>query len=103
MVRWLAVAGCVLCAGLLGGQQSTVNPEKQPPVDGDFSTPYRVEVLAKGLHVPWSIVILPDRRVFFTERTGAVRVMHHDQLLSTPALMISVAQGNKMGMLGMAA
>jgi aldose sugar dehydrogenase len=92
-----------MCAGLLGGQQSTVNPEKQPPVDGDFSTPYRVEVLAKGLHVPWSIVILPDRRVFFTERTGAVRVMHHDQLLSTPALMISVAQGNKMGMLGMAA
>ena len=103
MVRWFAVAGCVLCAGLLGGQQSTVNPEKQPPADGDFSTPYRVEVLAKGLHVPWSIVVLPDKRVFFTERTGAVRVMHHDRLLDAPALTIAVAQGNKMGMLGMAA
>src|ERR1700761_4175257 len=79
-----------------------VNPENQPPKDGAFSTAYRVEVLARGLHVPWSMVVLPDRRVLFTERTGAVRVLHHDKLFPSPALTIDVALGNKMGMLGMA-
>jgi glucose/arabinose dehydrogenase len=103
MLRWFTVAGFVLWAGILGGQLSTLNPENHPPVDGGLSTPYRVEVIAKTLHVPWSIVVLPDKRVFFTERTGAVRVLHRDRLQSTPALTISVAQGNKMGMLGMAA
>jgi glucose/arabinose dehydrogenase len=94
-----------LYAALFLGQSKggSVNPENQPPPDGSFSTPYRVEVLARGLHVPWSIVVLPDRRVLFTERTGAVRVLHHDKLLPAPALTIEVAQGNKMGMLGMAA
>jgi glucose/arabinose dehydrogenase len=82
---------------------NVVNPENQPPKDGSFSTPYRVEVLARGLHVPWSIVVLPDRRVLFTERTGAVRVLHNDRLLPNPALTIDVALGNKMGMLGMVA
>jgi glucose/arabinose dehydrogenase/cytochrome c5 len=95
----LALCMAAVCAA----QSSDVNPENHPPQEGQLATPYRVEVLARGLHVPWSIVVLPDRRVFFTERTGAVRVMHHDRLLPKPALEINVAQGNKMGMLGMAA
>jgi glucose/arabinose dehydrogenase len=79
------------------------NPEGTPPTDGQLSTPYRVEVLARDLHVPWAITFLPDRRIFFTERTGAVRVMHNDTLLPAAALTIDVAQGNKMGMLGLVA
>jgi glucose/arabinose dehydrogenase len=80
-----------------------VNPENEPPADGELSTPYRVEVLARNLHVPWAITFLPDRRIFFTERTGTVRVMHNDILLPESALTIDVAQGNKMGMLGLVA
>jgi glucose/arabinose dehydrogenase len=93
-----------LYVALSFGQSASilVNPENQPPKDGALSTPYRVEVLARGLHVPWSIVVLPDHRVLFTERTGAVRVLRQDKLLSAPALT-NVALGNKMGMLGMAA
>jgi glucose/arabinose dehydrogenase/cytochrome c553 len=79
------------------------NPVGEPPRDGQLTTPYRVEVLARDLHVPWAITFLPDRRIFFTERTGAVRVMHNDQLLPDAALTIDVAQGNKMGMLGLVA
>jgi glucose/arabinose dehydrogenase len=95
----------ILYVALSLGQSANnaVNPENRPLAEGSFSTPYRVEVLARGLNVPWSIVILPDRRIFFTERTGAVRVMHHEKLLPHPALTIDVALGNKMGMLGMAA
>jgi glucose/arabinose dehydrogenase len=84
-------------------QTSQVNPADTPPADAQLKQPYRAEVLARNLHVPWAIVVLPDTRVFFTERTGAVRVLHHDNLLPTPALTIDVAQGNKMGMLGLVA
>jgi glucose/arabinose dehydrogenase/cytochrome c553 len=100
---WSLTLGLYAALSFSQSATSVVNPEGQRPKDGDFSTTYRVEVLARGLHVPWSIVILPDRRVLFTERTGAVRVLHHDKLLSAPALTIDVALGNKMGMLGMAA
>ena len=102
-MRSLIVAVYILGAATLVAQVSSVNPENQPPLDGDLSTPYRLEVLARGLHVPWSILVLPDGRVFFTERTGAVRVLRHDRLLKAPALSIDVAQGNKMGMLGIVA
>ena len=95
----LMVALVPLAAAVFMSTQ--VNPENDPPPEGQLSTPYRVEVLAKNLHVPWAIVFLPDRRVFFTERTGAVRVMHDDILSPEPALTIDVAQGNKMGMLGL--
>jgi glucose/arabinose dehydrogenase len=79
------------------------NPPNERPTEGKLTTPYRVEVLARNLHVPWALAFLPDRRIFFTERTGAVRVMHNDTLLAEPALVIDVAQGNKMGMLGLVA
>jgi glucose/arabinose dehydrogenase/cytochrome c5 len=80
-----------------------INPEHEAPPEDKISTPYRVEVLAKNLHVPWAMTFLPDRRIIFTERTGAVRVMQNDVLLPEPALVIDVAQGNKMGMLGLVA
>jgi glucose/arabinose dehydrogenase len=102
MRKTIAICTFILASSLFA-QNSVVNPENQAPAEGHFSTPYRVEVLARGLHVPWSIAMLPDKRVFFTERTGAVRVLHQDQLLPDPALTIDVAQGNKMGMLGLAA
>jgi len=62
MVRRLTLAGIVLYATILGGQPTNVNSEHQAPIDGDLSTPNRVEVLARGLHVPWSIVVLPHQR-----------------------------------------
>ena len=80
---------------------SQTNPPDQPPGEDQLTTPYRIEVLARNLHVPWALVFLPDRRIFFTERIGAVRVMHDDTLLPEPALTIEPAQGNKMGLLGL--
>ena len=99
--RVAAVAVCLF--GLVAGLPAQDNPENQSPPDGALSTPYRVEVLAQDLHVPWALAFLPDGRKFFTERTGRVRVLHGDTLLPEPALTIDVAQGNKMGMLGLAA
>jgi len=99
--RVLRFTGAALLANLALSYQA--NPEHEPPKEDQLSTPYRVEVLAKDLRVPWAIVFLPDRRIFFTERTGEVRVLHGNQLLPEPALTLDVAQGNKMGLLGLAA
>lgn len=68
--------------------------------DGDLQTPYRVERVAGDLRVPWGLTFLPDGRILFTERTGRVRILENGTLLPEPALEIDVAQGNKMGMLG---
>ncbi len=39
----------------------------------------KVEVVAKGLEVPWAIAFAPDGRIFFTERPGRVRVIEKGQ------------------------
>jgi glucose/arabinose dehydrogenase len=70
------------------------------PKDAVLITPHRVETMAMGLRVPWDLVFLPNGRALFTERTGQVRLLVGKVLLSKPLLEIPVAQGNKMGMLG---
>ncbi|MES2921494.1 MAG: PQQ-dependent sugar dehydrogenase [Verrucomicrobiota bacterium] len=65
-------------------------------------TPHRIETVATGLRVPWELVFLPDGRAIFTERTGQVRMIANNQVLPEPLLQIPVAQGIKMGMLGLA-
>ena len=71
--------------------------------DGQLTTPYRLEVVAENLRVPWAIAFLPDGRLVFTERPGRVRVLQNGAVLPNPALTVDVALGNKMGLLGLAA
>ena len=73
------------------------------PADGALTTPYRLEVVAENLRVPWSVGFLPDGRIVFTERPGRVRFIDRNgALLPDAALTVDVALGNKMGMLGLA-
>jgi len=61
-----------------------------------------VQILATNLDVPWSLAFAPDGRLFFTERTGAVRVMQDGRLLPTPALRLAdVAAIGEAGVLGL--
>ena len=71
------------------------------PPDVALTTPHRIEVLAEGLKVPWELRFLPDGRQIFTERIGRVRIVEQGKLLDEPALTLPVAQGNKMGLLGL--
>ena len=72
------------------------------PPDAALSTPHRIEVLAEGLKVPWELRFLPDGREIFTERIGRVRIVENGKVLDEPALTLPAAQGNKMGLLGLA-
>ena len=60
----------------------------------------KVETVADNLSIPWSIAFAPDGRVFFTERTGSLRVIQDGQLLP-PIMTINVA-GGEGGLLGIA-
>ena len=61
-----------------------------------------VQVLLTNLQVPWSLTFAPDGRLFFTERTGRVRVVQNGALLAQPAVTLSdvraVGEGGVLGM-----
>lgn len=80
-----------------------VSAQETHAADSSLTTPYRLEVVADNLRVPWAIAFLPDGRLVFTERPGRVRILQNGALLPAAALTVDVALGNKMGMLGLAA
>jgi aldose sugar dehydrogenase len=45
---------------------------------------FRIESIAEGLDVPWSLTFLPDDRILVTERVGRLRVIDHGRLLPDP-------------------
>ena len=64
---------------------------------------FRVETLASGLEVPWSIVWAPDGRMLFTERPGRVRVFDNGQLRAEPLATIpDVEPSGESGLMSIA-
>ncbi len=64
--------------------------------------PYRVEVVAERLNVPWSLDIAPDGRIFFTERPGRIRVIEDGKLREEPVFsftdpFLSEGEGGLLG------
>ena len=60
----------------------------------------RVKTIADNLSIPWSIDFAPDGRIFFTERTGELRVIQDGQLL--PSILSLNVAGGEGGLLGVA-
>ena len=72
-------------------------------VTASDGTRVRVEVVATGLEVPWSLAFTPDGRMLVTERPGRVRVLVDGRLLPEPALALDDAYANaEAGALGIA-
>lgn len=61
-----------------------------------------VQTVASKLQIPWEIVFLPDDRIFFTERTGQLRVIESGELQAKPVATIPVAAAGEGGLLGLA-
>jgi len=61
----------------------------------------RVEVVATGLEVPWSLAFAEDGRLFVTEQPGHIRVVRHGRLERNPVATIAVAPKSS-GLMGLA-
>lgn len=105
------------CSSPIGGVGSTPVPRQPTPVPSASasSTPapslapprplhFKVDTVAGGLQVPWSLVFLPDGGMLVTERPGRVRVIQNGQLQAQPAVTLSVSTGSgiESGLLGIA-
>ncbi len=90
---------CVLTFVILGAfppSPGCVKPESTSPED------VRVDVVARGLQIPWAIEFAPDGRIFLTERPGRIRVIRDGELQSEPWAQIPVAHEGEGGLLGLA-
>ena len=64
---------------------------------------FKVEKVAGGLEVPWSIVWAPDGRMIFTERPGRLRVMEKGALNPKPLLVVpDVEKSGESGLMSVA-
>lgn len=63
---------------------------------------YEIEVIAENLYVPWAIDISDDGKLYFTERSGAIRIIEDGKLNSQPLMtfsapFVSKGEGGLMG------
>jgi glucose/arabinose dehydrogenase len=64
---------------------------------------FKVETVAGGLQVPWSIVWTPDGRMIFTERPGRVRVIENGKLRPQPLFVVpDVEESGESGLMSIA-
>src|SRR5215204_559483 len=67
------------------------------------NTSFKVEKVAGGLEVPWSIVWAPDGRMVFTERPGRVRVIENGVLQPKPLFVVpDVEKSGESGLMSVA-
>src|SRR5689334_17487994 len=66
------------------------------------ATQFRIEMVASGLTVPWSIVFVPDGRILVTERPGRIRVIENGKLRAEPlATIADVEPSGESGLMGL--
>ncbi|MBX3229169.1 MAG: PQQ-dependent sugar dehydrogenase [Labilithrix sp.] len=93
LIALVALAGCSKKATGPGNQvpgqpvetKAANAPEQRAAFAGQTRAPFRgagvafdVRVVARGLHHPWSVAFLPDRRMLVTERRGRLLLIGTD-------------------------
>jgi len=64
----------LLVLTLIGCTQDRTVPTQAGPI--------KVETVARGLEHPWGLAFLPDGRMLVTERTGKLRIVQKDGIMS---------------------
>ena len=101
----VAVAAVVVAgaATFFWNPSPTSIPLPPPSTSHGNGTASGVKVIAKNLDVPWAIDQASDGRLFFTERSGAIRIILANMtLLDQPAAYINAAVNGEAGLLGLA-
>jgi len=60
------------------------------------------EIVAKNLDIPWAMEFSPDRRLFFTEREGKVKVLSNNKITTLLELKVEARKNDEGGVLGLA-
>lgn len=92
-------AACAACGGLPQDPDCQFVESGYGPVG---SASVRVEVVARGLEVPWGIAFLPGGDLLVTERPGRVRLVRAGQLVAEPVATLAPAADGEGGLLGIA-
>jgi len=80
-------------------------PTPTPQATAKIKTPrgWRLEVVAEGLEVPWSIVFTSAERMLISERAGRIRAVVDGQLQAEPLYVFTdVASVEESGLMGLA-
>src|SRR5829696_2310586 len=94
----LAIALGVACS-----QPPTGTGTGEVQTSGQSNTQFKIEKVAGGLEVPWSIVWAPDGRMIFTDRPGRVRVIEKGTLRPKPLFVVSdVEKSGESGLMSVA-
>ena len=85
----LAIAACLKLSLLLVGLTACGSGPAQgqaprSPTPASVNGIVQVQSIAKGLEHPWSLAILPDKRMLVTERRGRLRLVGADGRVSEP-------------------
>lgn len=64
--------------------------------------PYQAQVVAENLYVPWAIAISDEGKLYFTERSGTIKVIEDGKLRKQPLItmgapFLSMDEGGLMG------
>lgn len=65
---------------------------------------YEIQVIAENLYVPWAMDISDEGKIYFTERSGAIRIIEDGKLNPKPIMnfnepFVSQGEGGLMGLL----
>ena len=93
----LIIVLCLACDQSPNGRTGEVSTSAQSSVR------FKVEKVADGLQVPWSIVWTLDGRMIFTERPGRVRVIENGTLRPQPLFVVpDVEESGESGLMSIA-
>lgn len=99
-----AVALAVLLAACnrspKGPQAPTCALHESLGADGPLKL--KVETVASGLEVPWSLAFLPNGDAWIAERPGRIRALRAGKLVAPPIATIEVSTESEAGLLGLA-
>jgi len=103
MAKTFTPAIIILLFAILTGLNSLA---RQDGID-IYRTPsgvsYRVEVVAEGLCMPWSICFLPNGRILVSERAGSLRLIENGKLRPEPiAVPDEISPFGEAGLMGIA-
>ena len=102
-MRTLGLFALLLTIGIACSQPPAGRGAGEVQTSPQSNTSFKIETVAGGLEVPWSIVWAPDGRMIFTERPGRLRVMEKGTLNPQPLFVVpDVESSGETGLMSVA-